>query len=192
MKIDVSVPPTVEPLSLAEARAHIGVFTSDDDAMIASLITAARQSVEAYIRRPICTQTIVLTLDKFPAVIELPRLPVQSITSINYIDDNGSTQSFTDFKADLTGDFNATIEPAYDYTFPSTRVESAAVTITMVAGYGVPTDSPDLIPFPIKQAILMLIGSMYNNRENEVVGTIVGSLPIGIKWLLNPYRLTLA
>ena len=192
MKIDVSVPPTLEPVTLAEAKAHIGVFTSDDDAMITSLITAARQSVEAYIRRPICTQTIVLTLDKFPAVIELPRLPVQSITSISYIDDNGSTQSFTDFKADLTGDFNATIEPDYDYTFPSTRVESAAVTVTMVAGYGLPTDSPDLIPFPIKQAILLLIGSMYNNRENEVVGFSVVEVPVNVKWLLNAYRLTLA
>ena len=191
MGINVTTLPTQEPVTLAEAKAHLGVFTSDDDAMINSLIKAARQSVEVFTSRAICTQTVTLTLDSFPAKITLPRMPVQSITSISYIDENGSTQGFTDFKAELTGSVDASISPAYEKTFPATRSESSAVSVVYVCGYGNQTDSPDTIPFPIKQAILLLVGSMYNNRENEVIGVSVNEVPINVRWLLNAYRLTL-
>jgi len=189
MGINVTTAPTEEPVTLAQAKVHLGLFSSDDDSMVTSLIKAARQSVEMYTGRAICTQTVTLTLDSFPAVISLPRLPVQSITSISYIDENGDNQSFTTFKADLTGSVHARINPSYGEVFPATRAETGAVTIVYVCGWGNPTASPDPVPFPVKQAVLLLTSSMYNNRENEIIGTITSTLPINVKWLLSPYRL---
>jgi uncharacterized phiE125 gp8 family phage protein len=192
MGIDVTTAPSEEPVSLAEARLHLGIHSSltADDSMITTLIKVARQSVENYLNRAICTQTITLKIDNFPAFINLPRLPVQSITSITYIDEDGVASAFTDYLANLSGVYSNIIEPAYGYSWPSTRYVSGAVTVVYVAGWGNPSDSPDPIPMPIKQAILLMLGSMYANRENEVVGVSVSELPINIRWLLNPYRLS--
>lgn len=59
--------PAVEPVTLAEAKAHLRVDITDDDLLISSMIIAARQAAEAICRRALCTQTIKMVLDQFPA-----------------------------------------------------------------------------------------------------------------------------
>lgn len=43
------------------------------------------------------------------------------------------------------------------------------------------------LPAPIKQAILLLIGNYYSNREPIVIGTITNKLPLSYEYLLSPY-----
>ena len=59
--------PASEPVSLAEAKAHLRIEAADDDSLIGALITAARQSAEAHMRRALMSQTWRLSLDRFPA-----------------------------------------------------------------------------------------------------------------------------
>lgn len=59
--------PTVEPVTLAEAKQHLRVDVADDDDLISVLIAGARQSAEGICRRALCTQTVKLVLDQFPA-----------------------------------------------------------------------------------------------------------------------------
>ena len=44
-------PPAVEPVTVAEAKAHLRVDISDDDTYIGTLITAAREWCEEYLDR---------------------------------------------------------------------------------------------------------------------------------------------
>jgi len=178
-----------EVLSLAEAKAHLRITDSDNDTYIASLITAARQYAEGYTKRAIGTQTCALTLDSFPAEIDLPRCPVQSITSIYYINSDGDSTEFTSFQSDLSGTASAKIKPSYDNSWPDTRAGYGAVTVTYQAGYGATGDSPDTVPAQLKQAMLLLIGSLYENRENEIVGAAISEVPFSVKCLLDLYRL---
>lgn len=46
MPLQLLTPPTAEPVSLVEAKLHLRVDFNDDDALITSLITAARQAAE--------------------------------------------------------------------------------------------------------------------------------------------------
>src|SRR3546814_16072395 len=73
-----------EPVSLAEAKAHLRV--TDDDPYISDLSTyimAARKHVEQLLNASIVIQTRTLELDAFPADgrISLPYGPVTGVTT---------------------------------------------------------------------------------------------------------------
>jgi len=131
--------PRAEPLHVEDAKLHLRVTETDSDALIRSLITAALGYAEMFTRRQFVTATLRLTLDAFPAVIRLPRPPLASVTSIQYTDIDGVTQtlSSSDYQVDGRSE-PARIQPAYGESWPSTRRELNAVTVTYVAGYATP------------------------------------------------------
>jgi len=193
----VSAAPSVEPVSLAEATAHLRVDFQDDDAYIRALIVAAREQCELRTRAAFIAQTHILNLDHFPgAVLEealifggdpiyLPRSPVLSVTSVQYVDDQG-TLTVLPTAAYQTDIYSHTprIKPAYGYTWPTTRAGVAnAVTVTYQAGYG---PDPDDVPEGIRQAIKILVGTWYENRESVAVGS-VSIVPMSVGYLLAPY-----
>lgn len=183
--------PTVEPITLAEAKAHMRVTSSDDDTYINNLIKAARERAENQIGRVIVKRAVTYTMDGFEAEVLLPLPPVDSITTIAYVDENGDAQTFTDFQTDITNDFYPVVKPAYNFSWPATRSQYGAVTITYLAGYGSSADSPDThaeIPEAIRQAILLMVGTMYEYREELLTGAATQEIPLTAKRLLDPYR----
>jgi len=196
--------PATDPISLAEARAHCRIDIDDDDGLLAGYILAARQHVEDYIRRPLITQTFDLTIDYgwpqnessafrwcsgswYDTRIILPRTPVQSITYIKYVDTSGVLQTLSSSQyvgptlLDV-GDY--AITPAYGVTLPQARYQLAAITVRFVAGYG---SNPGDVPEPIRQAILLMIGHWYENREAASEKSI-SAVEFGVEALLYPFR----
>lgn len=156
--------PASEPLTLAEAKALPRVTTSDDDALLTRLIIAARKIVETRTWLSLITQTIELTLRDFPIgrrPILLPRGPIQSIESIEYVDAEGVTQELAEFQTSLNSE-PPCIEPAYDDYWPIARKQPAAVTITFVAGFG---DAGTDVPEHIRHAMRLLIAELYDYAE---------------------------
>lgn len=176
--------PTASPVSLAEAKAHLRVYGTDDDGLIAGYLMAAVQSAEKQTNLLLATQTWEMTLDQFPTDgnVRLPRSPVQSITSITYVDSAGATQTITAGDYGLDKDVApACIAPTFGKVWPTPRVQPNAVTVRFVAGY-------TQIPEPIRAAILLLVGHLYENREAVMVGQSPSELPMGVESLLFPYR----
>lgn len=119
----VVTPPAAEPITLDEAKLHLRVTGTDDDAYITGLITAARQYEEKVQNRAFITTTFRMQLDSFPDLpnatlkffiptysvesylaraislmsgpLRLFRSPCISVTSITYLDNNGNTQTLT-------------------------------------------------------------------------------------------------
>jgi uncharacterized phiE125 gp8 family phage protein len=190
-----TVDPQFEPLTLEEAKAHLRVDVDVEDELIMALIVAARGAAEDYTLRALVTQTWRLTIDYcwpyveeggscFPRIV-LPRPPVASVSSISYVDLNGDTlplaaDQYMVYKRD-TGE--TAIEPAYDVIWPDVRDVPAAITVEFVAGV-----ASAAVPQPIKQAMLLLIGHLYEHREAVNVGNIVNVMPLATQWLLDPYR----
>ena len=200
MKYQVTVPPATEPIALAEARTHlrVDVYGSPeehpDDAYIEALITAARQWCEEYTSRALATQTVVVALDGFKGNIELPLAPVQSITSIQYLDADGVTQTLAT-SVYVLDPYTSAIHLKYNQVWPDTRAQVNAVTVTYQAGYTV-GESPDEFQLPksIISAMYLLIGHLYENRQQVTQSNTkhtFNSLPMGIETLLQPYRLGL-
>jgi uncharacterized phiE125 gp8 family phage protein len=63
----IAVGPSVEPLTLAEAKTHLRVAITDDDALITSLIVAARMDAESITRRAFISQQWRAVGDRFPS-----------------------------------------------------------------------------------------------------------------------------
>src|SRR5947199_210729 len=58
-------PPSIEPVTLAEAKAHLRLEISDDDALVSDLIGTARELIEEEVARSLITTAWGLTLDQF-------------------------------------------------------------------------------------------------------------------------------
>jgi len=197
----MDVPPTVEPVSLDEAKKHLRVTNSDDDSYIDSLIKTAREEAETFTNRAFITQTWDLVLQGFlnslcsdstapkfaGAFISFPKAPLQSVKSISYVDPNGDLQVW--LKSNYTVDEKSIpgrVFPAYNGSYPSTLGHVNDVTIKFIAGYG---NASSDVPNPIKQAILLMTGHFYDRREDTIVGAPISEIPHGAKSLLWPYRL---
>lgn len=194
--------PAADPVSLAEAKAHCRVYIDDDDGLIAGYALAARMHLETETRRAFLTQTWDCTLDnEWPWEwdrrkqgrkyrITLPKAPLQSIASISYVDSSGTTQTLAADQYRVSGANErlgeGLIEPAYGVTWPSLRDQSAAVTVRFVCGYG-PVSNP--FPEELRQAVLLLLGHWYENRETVIVGNPATEMPLSVSSLIFPFRL---
>lgn len=175
MSMTRTVGPVVEPVTLQEAKDELVIETSAYDAEITRKISAARETIEGYLGRSLVYQTWRTRLDHFPSgVIYLRRPPLVEVSSITYVDTAGDTQTLASSKYIVDTDSEpARIAPAYGETWPATRAQINAVTITSVHGYADGSASPlDLsaIPQKIKDAILVLVVELYQNREISVIG----------------------
>ena len=182
--------PTVEPLTLTEAKEQIRVTWDEENNLINLLIAVARMRIEEYINRALITQTWNMYLDAFPAknaAIEIVPTPLISVTSIAYTDEDGAAQTLTE-NTDFTVDKHLTpgrIVPIYAGSWPIVRTIPNAVTLEFVSGYGATAAS---VPSPIRQAMLLLIGHLFEHRESVNIGNIVNVIPQTVEWLCSPYR----
>lgn len=187
MALKLITAPSEEPITLTQAKAHCRVDGSDEDALFTGvIIPAARRAAEHRTGHAIVTQTWELALDAFPAAeIKIPQPPVQSITSIKYLDAAGveQTLSAADYALDNYGMYHWVI-PAQDVTWPDTLDAANAVKIRFVTGFGLAA----AVPEDIKAWLLLSIGTLYAYRETLAAGQIV-ELPGGFwQGLLDPYR----
>jgi hypothetical protein len=180
------IPPSVLPVTLAEAKAQVRVDHSDEDSKIDALIAAAVSYLDGrsgVLGRCLVTQTWELTLDSFPdEEIELPIGPVQSVTSITYVDTFGAEQtiSASDYYVDTTS-LSAWVVP--EVAWPDTMPAANAVTVRFVAG----TSSAE-VPAAIKHAVLLLVAHWYENRQPIAVGLSVAAMPMAVDALIAPFR----
>lgn len=176
--------PTIEPVSIAEAKAHLRVdadFT-DDDLYIQSLISAARYHVETVSDRTLVRSQWQLKFDHFPSWdLELPRPPIATgQISVTYVPSGASAPvAFTNFREDRDST-PAVIRPQWNGTWPTTRGAENDVTVTYWAGYG---DATTAVPAPARHAILMLVAHWYGTREAVIQGGM-NPVPMAVEILL--------
>jgi uncharacterized phiE125 gp8 family phage protein len=166
--------PTEEPVTLAEMKLHLRQDFDTDDDLISGLIAACRR-----------TASWTLYLDRWPAdrVIRPPRPPLASVTSVKYIDTDGTQQTLASDQYDVDTDLEpGRISEAYGVSWPNHRDQDQAIEIEYVAGFGAASAVPDIY----KAAIKILAGHWYQSREAVAVsigGNIV-KLPLGLETML--------
>lgn len=188
LALNLKTPITEEPITLAEAKTYLRVDITDDDALIDALITSAREYCESVTGRALGTEKWELALEDFPSdrdYIELPRPPLQSVDSLVYRNSKGETFSID--PANVIYDYDS--EPgrivlAYNRYWPIyIPFPARAVSIAFTAGYS----ATNLMPVSIKQAMLLLIGQWYENREPMAIKRLT-ELNYSVDALLAPYR----
>lgn len=178
-------PPSAEPVSLAEAKLHLRVDITDDDALITALIVAARQFAEMRTQRQFITAQWKLVLDAFPSKILLDKSPIASVQSIQYLDMAGVLQTVppADYVFENSSE-PSRIAPIFGKIWPIPVPQIGAVQINFTSGYG----NAAAVPEGIKSWMKIRIGSLYENRsEVDVIpnGQLV-ELPF-VDRLLDPF-----
>lgn len=162
-------------LRLATTEVAAAAYTNEDN-LLNALIVAARTHAENFTRRAFITQTWIAYLSSFPKTLRLPYPPFQSVSSLTV--EGTAFTAFSESKAGI-------LEPTDTWPILSSSPGADPIVITFIAGYG---DAAANVPDPIKQAMLLLIGHWYNNREETVIGVSAAQLPVAAEALLNPYR----
>lgn len=186
--LTVITPPAEEPVTLAEAKLHLKVDTTDEDARIAALVRAAREWCEQFQARAFVTQQLRLHLPRFPSgrLIWLPRPPLVSVQAVRYVLEDGTQQTFpaASYLAATASEPGAVVL-APDASWPSDSLQPGVpVTVDYTAGYGGPT----AVPERVRQAMLLLIGHWFENREATTVGAVSRALEFSVEALLWPER----
>jgi uncharacterized phiE125 gp8 family phage protein len=183
-----------EALNLEDVKLHLRVDQDADDNLIEATMAAVRDHVETVTNRTMIQRTFDLVLDDFPASSNDPiyilRTPLVSVTSITYTDSNGDSQTWgsANYIVDTSSE-PPRVAPAYGVSYPATRDIVNAVTVRFIAGYGTSGDAiPTDVPAALRQAMLLMIGTLYENRESIVVGTITAKIPDAFDALLAPYK----
>ena len=183
MNITVTVPPDDEPVTVDDAKDWARLTDASQDALVEALITEARARVESFCGRALLTQTIVQRYDCWPRYFELLRSPVQSVTSLQYIDTAGVTQTVgsSNYYTDLVSEPGRLV-PVPSYSWPLLQEgRPNAVILTYVAGA---TDADD-VPTTAKTAIKMLVRHWVDNEGAQ--GQV--DMPEHVRDMLWPLRI---
>lgn len=188
MAIVITSEPANEPLTADDnAKLHMRVDVTEDDELINLYIKAARKYIEQAAKRTFITQTIRYSLDKWPDdnKIYLPRPPLQSVSSIVYLDEDGTSTTWSSSNYIVDSDSEpGRVALAASQTWPATTLYPVnAIRITYIAGYG--DDATD-VPETWRQAIRLLTGHWYENREAALLtGAVPKAIPFAVESLIN-------
>lgn len=136
------------------------------DTWLDEQIQACREHIERKTTRAFCTQTISEYFDAFPVddCFYLSVYPVASITHVKYTDSDGDQQTWdsSNYATDLVSR-HARIELKSTGTLPTNLDGINSIEVEYIAGYG----APSAVPARFKTAIKLLLGELYENRENR-------------------------
>ncbi|HWA91813.1 MAG TPA: head-tail connector protein [Rhizomicrobium sp.] len=174
MSLQLVTPPALEPVTLADAKAHLKVDTSDDDALIARLIPAARARAEWHTGRALIAQSWILWLDCWRPIVDIPLPPLVAVSAVTAYARDDTPNALTPVLVDLPGS-RVLLDPVTDLRCAN------ALAIAFDAGYG---DAAEDVPAALRAAILAIVAELYVHRGDgpaELSGTAQA--------LLAPYRM---
>lgn len=161
-----------------EAAAHLRVWDEEDRPYIESLIYAAVSSVESYMKRFIGETRVVFTLSSLTQRLPFPD-PVE-VYDVLYQDKEGNSHTVpvTDYSLDR-------LRNRIIYTGSVNQNEMQNIEVEATFGWGTSN-----VPPSVKHAVLMLVATLYEMREDATVGqgVTVTKVPVTHQYLLNPYR----
>ena len=180
--------PAAPMLTLAQAKAHLRVLDTDQDAYISSLLPVVEAMMDGYtgdLGHCLVNQTWSQKMDFWPARVDLPLRPVSAISIIKYYDTQNALQTWASTNYGLYEDalgpfiqYPFNVQPPNLYPFRPDAIE-----IQFVAGYG-----PDAttIPAPIVQAALLWLADMFENRET-MTDVVITPIPKAAERLISRY-----
>jgi uncharacterized phiE125 gp8 family phage protein len=178
--------PAVEPVSLAEAKAHLRLETSADDALVTSLIITSRLHIEAALGLALTAQDWTLVLDAWPAtgVVNIPMRPVSAVSVVRVRNADGSPEVIDSGTYVFEG---AGIPPRLvpgAGAWPTPERAIAGIEIDFTAGFGTTAAS---VPEPVRQAVKLLVAHWYEHRDPIEIGDPATAIPAAVSALLKPY-----
>ena len=155
-----------EIITTSEVKNYVRIDTTADDALIATMITQARIWAENFISRDIVSKNRTYYIDRTDTgLFDLPFSPVASISEITI--NNIITTNY-----EILGLDNETIE--------LDQGSADRVKITYITS--------GLNDSLLKQALLQLVSTYYDNRADFIESQSVSEIPSNVKVVLSSYK----
>lgn len=182
-----TVAPTETPIDVALLKEHLRISSSDQANVLPLYLESAVAWVEKFTGRSLMPQTWRATFPHFPERAWLPfAAPFTAISSVTYYDTDNVSQTLASSVYTVPADSEpACLMLVSGQSWPSLFCRDDAVTITYTAGYAQASD----VPTPLRQAVLVLAGHFYENREAVLVSAISKEMEFTVTALCMPYRL---
>lgn len=190
MRYVLATAPTGYPVSLDEARAHVREDSNDQDSVLEMLIAAATQHLDGRVGilgRAILSQSWRIDAwrpDGGRIIIDMPT--VTSIASVKYLSSGSElTWSSSEYRLGSCGN-RFFVEVKDGFSWPTADDQEDAYRVTFVAGWA----NAAAVPAPIKAAILLMVGDLYEHRETVAIGVSAAKIPMSptVDALIAPYR----
>lgn len=187
MSLVMTAAPAVEPVTLAETKAHLRVDGTAEDAYLTSLIVTSRLQIEAALGLALITQSWRWSIDDWPdnGVIELPMRPVQTIDEIEITHLGGAPSTLSPSYYRLDGQAAPALLALTTVVPPHSDAPISGIAIEFTAGFGAAAAS---VPQPIRHALLLLVAHWYECREPHEDDKSPVGIPAAVSSLLMPYR----
>lgn len=187
----ISFPADISVVSLSDAKDHLRVGNSDDDTLITNLILAATQAAQNYTNRFFINHTLRMDCDTWDETEYFYKSPIYSSTSVEYYGTSATVYDVWDSSNYIVDKVHqpARLLLQENKTYPTLADRKAAIKLTYISGYG--TTKSD-VPQGIKQAVLLMIGNWYENRQQVVVGRVANEVPKSAEYLLDQYKIQVA
>lgn len=177
--------PAAEPLSLVDAKRFLRVEHGDDDAIISSLVSAARCHVEALTRCALIAQAWRLVLDRWPDGGRItPRIgPLRGLVAARVFSaaNDASAIDTEIFVVDAAA--GAIAVPSWSLPVPGRSV--AGIELDLDVGFG---EAASDVPPTLLQAIRMLVAHWYENRGLIAIGQSVAMMPASVNAMISSHR----
>lgn len=167
MRVELVTPPEREPVSVDEAREFLRLTSREEDGLLLTLVTAARDQVERVTGRALAPQTRRLVLDRFPLAraLPLPRAPLVAVERVEYVDAQNELRTLGPEAYDVVA---ATTPGAVcaRSSWPSTADRPGVVAVTYRCGYGATEADGGVtepLPEPLAVAVRQLVGLWYDD-----------------------------
>lgn len=188
MALILTSAPAVPPVTLSDAKAHLRVDGTDEDALITSLIETATTHIERGYGLALITQGVTVVRDGWPDawLVELPLSPVQSVSSITIFEADGGGIEFDNghyFADTISHPPRIVLHGTAPWPKPGRRANGIEIAVT--AGFG---DAPSDVPEPIRQALLLLVAHWFERREPVVLEDEPHEIPDTVSALLNSFK----
>lgn len=199
-------------MTLADAKLHLRIDDTSQDAFVQTLIDAATNAIEGYTHRSLITQTWRFSLDRFPypypgngswsvdplfvqqpsvggwlaEPIRLPRPNLLTVVSVTYLDQTGQRVTLDPSVYTVsTDELPGTVSLTYGQSWPNALYLRNSIQITYTAGYG---PSATDVPPALIHAAKLVIGDLYVNREAALIGTRAATVQnLAVDALLSDY-----
>jgi len=176
----------------SEVKGHLRLDDETEmDRVESVLVPSAMSWVEAETNRALLTQTWKLLLDEFSCgPVDIPKPPLGSLESIKYVDVDGVQQTWdpAEYVVEMPAGPHALpgrLWPAFGKTYPYARCQPDAVEITFQCGYGAAFSD---VPAQLRSGMLLIVGELFERREEAIAGTIISEVPLAARALVRPFR----
>ncbi len=172
MTLELTAAPAAEPVSVSDAKDWLRISHAADDALILSLIRAAREHVETRTGLALITQSWRERLEDWPRdrlsasglAVQLKRAPLVSVEAVRVRGRNGDLTDWNSAEYRVETGEPGRLVAILPFALPRPDIRAGGIEIDFTAGYG---ETPDEVPAPLRAAILHLVAASYGADRGE-------------------------